>query len=112
TPEDLSACKLGYRANYLIKTAAMVKEEGKVCQERLKDYCGVGPKVANCISLFSMGRIESFPIDTWVEKVMRERYGIEDKKEMAKFAKTTFGPYGGIAQQYLFYYLRNKMSGA
>lgn len=119
--EDLSSCKLGYRAKYLIETARKVRDEGidslealgsaeisaDKTLEALRQYCGVGPKVANCISLFSMGKIESFPIDTWVKKVMNQLYGIDEKnmKEMASFAAETFGEYGGIAQQYLFYYI-------
>lgn len=119
--EDLSSCKLGYRAKYLIETARKVRDEGidslealgsaeisaDKTLEALRQYCGVGPKVANCISLFSMGKIESFPIDTWVKKVMNQLYGIDEKnmKEMARFAAETFGEYGGIAQQYLFYYI-------
>lgn len=119
--EDLSSCKLGYRAKYLIETARKVRDEGidslealgsaeisaDKTLEALRKYCGVGPKVANCISLFSMGKIESFPIDTWVKKVMNQLYGIDEKnmKEMASFAAETFGEYGGIAQQYLFYYI-------
>ncbi len=71
------------------------------------DTAEVGPKVANCISLFSMGKIDSFPIDVWVRKVMHQLYGIEEKnvKAMAEFAAERFCPYGGIAQQYLFYYI-------
>lgn len=119
--EDLASCKLGYRAKYLIETARQVRDEGIGSLEHLADpevsasetlealrkYCGVGPKVANCISLFSMGKIDSFPIDTWVKKVMNQLYGIPEKemKKMAEFAEETFGEYGGIAQQYLFYYI-------
>lgn len=80
--------------------------------EALRGYCGVGPKVANCIALFSMGKFDSFPIDVWVRKVMNTMYGIDenDMKAMAAFAGKTFGAYGGIAQQYLFYYItHNKM---
>lgn len=119
--EDLAPCRLGYRAKYLIETAKKVRDEGIGSLERLgccdvsaaetldalRQYCGVGPKVANCISLFSMGKIDSFPIDTWVKKVMNQLYGIDENnmKEMASFAAETFGEYGGIAQQYLFYYI-------
>lgn len=66
-----------------------------------------GPKVANCIALFSMGKMDSFPIDVWVKKVMNRLYNIDEgnMKEMTSFAAEKFGPYGGIAQQYLFYYI-------
>ena len=75
--------------------------------EALRGYRGVGPKVANCILLFSMGKFDSFPIDVWVRKVMNRLYGIEEGKvkDMEVFAEKTFGMYGGIAQQYLFYYI-------
>ena len=75
--------------------------------EALRKYCGVGPKVANCISLFSMGKIDSFPIDVWVKKVMNRLYGIDEGnvRAMEALAEERFGRYGGIAQQYLFYYI-------
>jgi len=125
TVEDLAPCRLGYRAKYLIETAKQVVSEGIASLERLgstectlqetfetlKTYCGVGPKVANCIALFAMGKIESFPIDVWVKKVMNRLYGIDenDMKTMARFAEETFGEYGGIAQQYLFYYITHNV---
>ena len=63
--------------------------------------------MANCIALFSMGKLDRFPIDVWVKKVMNRLYGIDesDMKTMAAFAQESFGQYGGIAQQYLFYYI-------
>ena len=119
--EDLAPCRLGYRAKYLIETAKQVRDKGIASLERLgtdevtsketfeelKTYCGVGPKVANCIALFAMGKFDSFPIDVWVKKVMNRLYGIDenDMKAMARFAEENFGVYGGIAQQYLFYYI-------
>lgn len=119
--DDLAPCRLGYRAKYLIETAKAVRNEGieslyalgddsvtaAEASEALRKYCGVGPKVANCISLFSMGKIDSFPIDVWVKKVMNRLYGIDesDVRMMASLAEEKFGKYGGIAQQYLFYYI-------
>lgn len=119
--EDLAPCRLGYRAKYLIETARLVADEGIAVLEALGEssvsaeeavgalrrYCGVGPKVASCIALFSMGKADSFPIDVWVKRVMNRLYGMDEKdvKGMAAFAKEHFGRYGGIAQQYLFYYV-------
>lgn len=119
--DDLAPCRLGYRAKYLIDTAKMVADEGIESLERLgsdevsseeafdqlRRYSGVGPKVANCIALFSLGKMDRFPIDVWVRKVMNRLYGIDegDMKAMADFAAARFGEYGGIAQQYLFYYI-------
>ncbi len=121
--EDLSPCRLGYRARYLVETARKVASDGLESLEALggddvsgadavqalRQYCGVGPKVANCIALFSLGKFDSFPVDVWVKKVMHELYGIDEKdvKAMNRYAAEHFGRYGGIAQQYLFYYMRN-----
>ncbi len=107
TEEDLAPVRLGYRARYLIEAGRAISENGiGYLDEHLDDICGVGPKVASCISLFSMRRYDAFPIDTWVKQVMEKLYGITSKKEMAAFAEKTFGEYGGFAQQYLFYYIR------
>ncbi len=79
-------------------------------REVLSSFTGVGPKVANCILLFGAGKTEAFPVDVWVKRVMSELYGLsEDKpREMEAFAEDVFGIYGGIAQQYLFYYIRER----
>lgn len=107
--DDLSPVRLGYRAKYLIESSKQVLELGLPTNfEELTNLCGVGPKVANCICLFGLGDVSSFPIDVWVRRVMNKMYGIDEnnKKEMADFAKNQFGDLGGIAQQYLFYYIR------
>lgn len=109
TVDDLSEVRLGYRARYLIDSANQVLEKGMPqTYEELCALTGVGPKVANCILLFGLGDMRSFPIDVWVKRVMNRMYGIEENKtkEMKEFATETFGDFGGIAQQYLFYYIR------
>ena len=109
--DDLAPVRLGYRARYLTGTAKQVVDKGlPENEEELLALPGVGPKVANCIELFGMGKMDSFPVDVWVQRVMHEVYGIEEshKKEMKKYAKEHFGELGGIAQQYLFYYIREK----
>lgn len=119
-PEELEPCRLGYRAKYIVETAKQVAEDNGRTLERLGDapaeeayayllgLSGVGPKVANCIMLFSMGKYESFPLDVWIKRVMNEVYHIKEGnvKEMQEYAAGHFGAYGGIAQQYLFYYAR------
>ena len=82
-------------------------------REQLLTLSGVGPKVADCILLFStLKRFEVFPIDVWVRRVMNELYiKNEDetkinKKEIEKLAQEKFGKLAGIAQQYLFYWKR------
>ena len=109
--EDLAQIKPGYRGKYLIGTAKAVAEKGlPETEEELLKLPGVGPKVANCIALFGMGKMNSFPIDVWVQRVMNQIYGIDEKnkKEMKAYAEEHFGELGGIAQQYLFYYIREK----
>lgn len=122
TEADLAHCRLGYRAKYILGTAAAVAADQKrmltdIAQasseevhEYLQSLCGVGPKVANCISLFSMRKTASFPLDVWIKRVMHQLYGISagDTKAMAAYAQEHFGEYGGIAQQYLFHYIRQK----
>ena len=122
TEEDLGICRLGYRAKYLIATAKKVCEEGidslnnaagshvssKEAYEYITGFTGVGPKVANCIMLFALGKYDSFPLDVWMKRVMEEAYGLASPKEVADFAAQNFGEYGGFAQQYLFYYIRER----
>jgi N-glycosylase/DNA lyase len=62
---------------------------------------GVGPKVANCIMLFGYHRLECFPIDVWMSRVIEEHYG---------GVAPDFGAHAGVAQQYLFYWERLKNS--
>ena len=82
-------------------------------REELLKFPGVGPKVADCIMLFSeLKKLEVFPIDVWVRRVINELYiKNEDetkvnKKELERLAKEKYGNLAGIAQQYLFYWRR------
>lgn len=117
--EELQICRLGYRAEYIRQTAVRITEDNEAWQraaalgtEELSVYLrslpGIGPKVANCITLFAFGRYDSFPIDVWVRKVMSRLYGLpeNDTAAMAAFASDKFGDLSGFAQQYLFFYAR------
>ena len=82
-------------------------------RNELLTLSGVGPKVADCILLFStLKRFDVFPIDVWVRRVMNDLYIHNDdenkvnKKEIEKLAKEKYGDLEGIAQQYLFYWKR------
>jgi len=122
-PGELDVCRLGYRARYIAETAGQIAADGgktlygldrapaKEAYEYLLSLSGVGPKVANCIMLFAMGHFESFPLDVWIKRVMHRVYhiGEGDAKKMQEYAAAHFGVYAGIAQQYLFYYARNKI---
>jgi len=70
----------------------------------------VGAKVANCVMLFAYERLRAFPIDVWIERVLREKYFPGKKKVSAsrlrEFAAGHFGEHGGYAQQYLFHHAR------
>jgi len=118
--EDLQACGLGYRDKYIYQTCRDIlngKDLEKIaklptaeCKKELLKFAGVGPKVADCIMLFSMQKYDAFPVDVWIKRIMEALYLKEEKslKEIAQYAKDAFGEYAGIAQQYLFYYAREK----
>lgn len=116
--EDLRKLNLGFRDKYIYNATKAVFE-GKInlkeiekmpykdAKKELMKLDGVGAKVADCILLFSMNKIEAFPIDTWIKKVMIKLYNTEDNlKNIEEYAVERFGKYAGIAQQYLFYYMR------
>ncbi|HHW95054.1 MAG TPA: 8-oxoguanine DNA glycosylase [Mogibacterium sp.] len=111
TVEELMALKLGYRSKYIVASTKKYMEEGCPANyDEVLAYPGVGPKVANCIMLFGLHDVEAFPIDTWVKQIMKDMYGFEDKdvRGMSEFASKRFGEYAGYAQQYLFYYYRDR----
>ena len=66
--------------------------------------------MANCVLLFAYEHLDAFPIDVWIERVLRERYFQAEPDaplgQLQTFAQTYFGPYGGYAQQYLFHHAR------
>ena len=118
--KDLDQCKLGYRAKYVVETARQVNVDGgafldtaaSAATEKLYEYLlslsGVGPKVAHCVMLFSHKKTDVFPIDLWVARAMSKLYGIEenDHEAMRRFATEHFSPWAGIAQMFLFEFIR------
>lgn len=116
TVDELMKLKLGYRCSYIIETAKRYLEVGMpvakdtaALKKELCEYHGVGPKVADCIILFGLSRVDAFPIDVWVKRIMNDLYGFDlnDLKGMQAKAREEFGDIGGIAQQYLFHYYRS-----
>ena len=125
TIESLRALGLGFRDKRVYETTHSILDK-KINLEELKsekdtlkvrdkllELSGVGPKVADCILLFStLKRLEVFPIDVWVRRVMNDLYiKKEDEtkvnnKTILKLAESKFGNLAGIAQQYLFYWKR------
>ncbi|MFW9788296.1 MAG: DNA-3-methyladenine glycosylase family protein [Candidatus Thorarchaeota archaeon] len=122
TVKDLKKLGLAWRAEFISQsTEAIMKgdideEELRsmnylAARRELKSLHGVGDKVADCVSLFSLGFLEAFPIDVWIERVIQEHYGIftstgrsYTKKSAA--AREYFGRYAGYAQEYLYHYSR------
>ncbi len=107
---ELADLKLGYRCEYIVASAKKYLEEGAPhIYDEVIQYHGVGPKVANCIMLFGLHKVDAFPIDTWVKHIMNDMYGFDEKdvKGMGAFADEKWGEYAGYAQQYLFDYYRN-----
>jgi N-glycosylase/DNA lyase len=134
---DLAECGLGYRARYVLETAKKV-HGGDVSLEDLKNknyvdarnellnLSGVGLKVADCVLLFSLEKLEAFPVDVWVKRALlrcyTEHFGKEFveklslKRSLAKsdyeklnfFGQSYFGEYAGYAQEYLYHFERTK----
>jgi len=111
----LRAARLGYRARYIHQTALVLAERPgwfaevaaeptAVARERLLQLPGVGRKIADCVLLFGLARLEAFPVDTWVQKILVRAYGLEGwrPEQLRQFARIHFGPAAGLAQQYLF----------
>ena len=123
--KDLVDCKLGFRAKY-VKEAAQAVNSGKIdfewlkktdyqtSVESLKKIRGIGNKVADCIALFSLDKMEAFPIDRWTQRILLKYYkkffnNVTEKpvtekkyKKLHEEIAEYFGPYAGYAQQFLF----------
>lgn len=124
--DGLMKCKTGFRAKYILDACEkfisgeisyekISKMDTETARNLLMTIKGVGPKVSDCVLLFSLGRHEVFPTDVWVKRVMSELYfngtsaGI---KAIHSFADENFGSLSGFAQQYLFYYARTLKIGS
>jgi len=130
---ELLLCGLGYRAEFVIKTVReIVKQETDMVKLAEMDYdkakeeilklSGVGDKIADCILLFSLNKLEAFPIDTWIIKffqkklnqILDEDMKINEKitpnqyRVLSKKIREHYGRYSGYAQQYLYYSIREE----
>lgn len=125
TEDELRQLGTGFRAKYItdairklsdntIDPTAFSQMDTAKLRETLMKIHGVGPKVADCVMLFSLKRYEVFPIDVWVKRIMIDLYchGCDKSlKEIQALAKEMFGKNAGFAQQYLFYYARQNKIG-
>lgn len=111
----LRSARLGYRARYIHQSALFLAERPgwleateaaptETARQRLLELPGVGRKIADCTLLFGAGRLEAFPIDTWIEKILVRAYGLDgwSLSQLQDFARIHFGDGAGLAQQYLF----------
>ena len=128
---ELCRCSVGYRARFIKRAAKAVVDEKidfgylkhtsyENAKEELMDVLGVGQKVSDCILLFSLEKLDSFPIDIWIARAVMQYYTamFEDKLESEKITpkiyrivsskmREYFGAYAGYAQQYLYCYSRS-----
>jgi N-glycosylase/DNA lyase len=119
--EELFALRMGFRSKYIYDAVHRLKDgevildnlfalDSDSARTELMKIKGVGPKVADCTLLFSLGHRDVFPIDVWVRRVISELYfGGEEQsiKTVGEFAKNKWGELAGFAQQYLFYFARS-----
>ena len=110
--EDLAPLRCGYRAEYIIAASkavsggildlqALAQGAPNDARAALKSIRGVGSKVADCAVLYGLHMLDSFPLDVWIKRAVAEHYG-------PGFDPVVFHPYAGIAQQYMYYYIRKK----
>jgi N-glycosylase/DNA lyase len=135
TIRQLAGCGLGYRAKYVLETARIVYNEGfnlddlrkanyEKARCKLLSLPGVGLKVADCTLLFSLEKLEAFPVDVWMKRIILKYYANNFPKEFIKkisnrksptkaeyeklslFGRRYFGECAGYAQEYLYHYER------
>ena len=133
--KELTECGLGYRARYILETAKMSYEscfklEGlrkmsyEEARQELLNLPGVGLKVADCVLLFSFEKLEAFPVDVWIKRIILKYYAnhfpskliqkISSRKSLTSseyerlnlFGRRYFGRYAGYAQEYLYHFER------
>ena len=122
---ELRACQLGFRAKFIYQTARYLAVDlGWLAETETLSYAaakarlcalpGVGEKIADCVLLFGAGRLEAFPVDTWILQSLARRYGLAGWKpaQVAQFGRAHFGPFAGFAQQFLFAWERAQARGA
>jgi len=137
TASSLATCGLGYRAKYVLETSKRICESNfdleslrkmsyPQAKETLRGFSGVGSKVADCVLLFSLGKLEAFPVDVWVKRAILNHYADQFPKEfiqkiscngsfsnaeyerLNEFGRNYFGEYAGYAQEYLYHYERTQ----
>lgn len=121
---EIEKCRAGYRCRYITDTSGIMVQNNidiKILQlmdtvkarKEIMKLPGVGPKVADCVLLFSGIKYDVFPVDVWSKRAVEELYLKKetDIKYIQEFVKGYFGSLAGYAQQYLYYYARKKKIG-
>jgi N-glycosylase/DNA lyase len=119
-PVALNRCKLGFRGKYIMRSAQFLAERPgwleetealpyATAKERMMLLPGVGEKVADCVLLFGAGKIEAFPVDTWISQTLMKRYELSgwNNQQLTDFGRLHFGSAAGLAQQFLFSWERH-----
>ncbi len=118
--QKIKACKTGFRANYLYalnkmmtpqKLEHLADMEYEDAHSILTQLPGIGPKIADCVALFSLGHTNAFPVDVWIKRIMEKLYfgGKSTPPQKIKdFAQEHFAPYAGYAELFL-YMMRNRI---
>ena len=110
--EKLKSVKLGYREDYLLKISEAIVDKKfsleelkgmsyEMSMKKLQSLRGIGEKVANCVELFGLYKMEAFPVDVWIKKIIENRYGGNFSLE-----KLGLKDIGGLVQQYMYFYER------
>ena len=116
-PKLSQVAGLGYRAEYIFELAQKVscgefdllsleKMTYSQALERLLSLKGIGPKVANCILLYGYHFLDSYPIDTWMKRIIKEDYNSMNTKDYLDYVRNSFAGFEGYVQQLQFYYKR------
>jgi len=116
---DLRSLGLGFRAKNIKKTADLLASQPNLLEqieaapypsakEQLVQLPGVGEKIADCALLFGAAKLEAFPVDTWIIKVLEKRYQLAGwtPSQLSQFGRVHYGPAAGFAQQFIFSYER------
>ncbi len=118
TEAEFRELKVGFRAPYLVDAIhkvvskqvmleSMYNQDTQEAREALMSVKGVGRKVSDCVLLFGFHKMDVFPLDVWMKRIMNHLYSKEDKlsdTQMLSLAEKLYGKLGGLAQQYLFYH--------
>jgi N-glycosylase/DNA lyase len=121
--KELKQLGLAWRAEFIsqstkkitsgeISKEELVELDYEAAHKRLQMLHGVGTKVADCVCLFTLGFLEAFPIDVWIERVIQQHYGLftelgRSYAKKSQAARNYFGRYAGYAQEYLYHYTRS-----